>query len=294
MISLDAASVDTFGRAFNEGSNDLMTMDWSNVTTKPVLICKMVYLIHPMLFDVSNILQRVRRLKDMQPMFEPFSCIFDDISLEMLGIRAWCSELRLLHRDDIAADSFSMSWEIAMDCVKTLTAVDTFTKKTDLLLTEIEEKTRLPTIENAMSMLEDFPDQAARIIRLHGMLEDVVMGLGNVNKNIEDGREMAPMRSGLHFRPDDEPLKQMWLAAVEGLRMVAKEHQTAVWEELQDKVYCWGCEQFQDPFPLDLYFDYTVSGQPCRKTLHTGLFYILYFTGKSFHFFVHLDDVLIQ
>jgi len=238
------------------------------VVSKPLSIVKLVHMIVDMSDDVADVLHRIYELEDIWTRLESFPRIVIDLYVEIEGIRAWCIELRLLHRDDIAADSFPMSWGIALGCDK-LIAVHNFMNKRNLTLDEIEQKTHVPTkVEGVQEQdipkqdvpaqdipEQDVPERDARITRLQTLLEGMLIGLRNINRNIEHGRERKPSSSGQDFKPYDEPLKAMWDTAIEGLRILTKECQTEEWTGLLDELFCWGCGQFQHPFPLDLYFD---------------------------------------
>jgi len=254
--------------------------------TKPVLICKLVCLVRYMLHDVSDIIRRIRLLQPVEEMLEPFVYITKDIQFEMECVRAWCNELRSLHSDDLRAGKYYMSWEAGLECDKRLIAAYSFTKRAFAVLNDIERMSRKPTKETALLLLQDFPDQAARIIRLHTMLEGVVMGLTRVTTSIKAERKTTLSTNGLFFRSDDQPLKLMWEAAVEGL-LTLKEHQPEEWSDLLKRVYCWGCGQFEEPLPLDLFFDYAENTHNCRYTLEDGLFYILFYTGMSLPFILY-------
>jgi len=191
---------------------------------------------------------RIKLLEPVEKMLEPIVYIAKDIQLEMHCIRAWCSELLSLHHDDLLPPNYYMTMKLGVECDKRLIAVDSFAQKALAILNDIEHTSRKPTKWNALRL-----PQAARIIRLHAMLEGVVIGLTRVTTNIKAGRKTNLPADGLVFTTDDQPLKLMWEAAVDGL-VALKEHKPEEWRDMLKRVYGWGCRQFREPLPLDLYF----------------------------------------
>ena len=262
--------------------------------TKAALVCQVVSLILEMLIDIPDVSSRIDKLKDVELMLDAFDCIQGDLQNELLGIRAFCSEIRSPRCDDMDTPSFPLSFDIVNECYKKSMATLQFVDKVKFVLKVIEQKSRVPTMETARLCLQGYPNQAARIICLHTLLEGVMLGLDNINFLVNHGRDTPFSRLGLQFEPYDEPLKMMWQAAVDGLQVLTKHCPTTESMQALDGVYCWGRGKFEDPFPLDLYFDYTVSGQNCREMLEKGLFFNLYHTGRYQLHSMYSDDLLIQ
>lgn len=229
--------------------------------TNAMLTCKLVSLVRYMLYEFSNILKRIKLLEPVEKMLEPFVYITKEIQLEMHDIRPWCSELLSLDHDDLLSPNYYMTMKVGMECDQRLIAVLSFTKKALAVLNDIEQMSRKLTNWNALQLL-----QAVRIIRLHAKLDGVVVGLTKVTTNIRAARKTSLQTDGLVFMTDDQPLKLMWEAAVDGL-LVLKEHQPGEWRNMYKRVYFWGCGQFEEPLPLDLYFDYAQNAHTCRHVL---------------------------
>lgn len=262
--------------------------------TKSALVCTVVSLILELFLDIPDISHRIDGLKDVELMLDPFDYIQGDMHNEMQGIKAWCSEIRLLHRDEINTADYPMPFHIVNECYKKLMATLHMVDKVKFVLRVIEQKSRVPPKENARLCLQGYPNQAARIICLHTLLEGVMLGLDNINFLINHECDTPLSRLGLEFEPHDEPLKMMWQAAVYGLQVLTKECPTEESIQALHSVYCWGRGKFENPLPLDLYFDYMVSGQHCRETLEEGLFFILYHTGRYQLYSTYSDAVLVQ
>jgi len=253
--------------------------DESHEKMEPELVCELADLIKMILYDTSDILNRIDTFKVVEPMLEEFTPLMDVLNPEILLMRAWSNELRLMDYTAISGQDFCMSMANTMMCDAVLTGAWEYLRKAVQIMSGIEKDFKEARKEQPDDSESRTLARVSQVAALYTSLSSVMTQLREFNGFTSEGRSEPLSIDGLTFTMHEEPLKMMWNVAIEGLELLEAEFDIEEWTELLRRVNNWGCGLFDGLFPLDLHFDWKEPRDNSRSLLLTGLYGIIQCIG---------------